>query len=314
MAFDEATFRRYNEIVAEIKTEAEPLNALLKGFSERSAEHALRLGPLLIEVQPLVKAQGWKWTTWVPDTCGFSLSSAEIWMAIARSGLNSESVAKVGLIEAAQLGRKKQQNPNRGSRKKKTTAISTEFARLAGLGAFVDGLGEDDCPFDHERERENYAAWLEAWEESRDRQEQAANSTAFRAHDEGVGAFLRHVAKQDGPDPKLEPVNYAAWLEDFLGDGFKEHCPFDVERDSASYAAYRKGWEESRDRQRREKQKAADFEILDPTYDRMEEMLQSLWATFSPNQQDKLIQWLLHNRKNVIVSPRTAPELAMEDA
>ena len=75
-------------------------HAGVRASAIHAAEQALRAGRLLIEARALVVHGAW--AEWLQEHVGFSDRSARRYMQLARSGLNSATVAEMGLRASAE--------------------------------------------------------------------------------------------------------------------------------------------------------------------------------------------------------------------
>lgn len=69
--------------------------------AKTAAERSIDAGRALTEAKALVPHGGWR--TWLRDHCGLPERTAQLYMAIARTGLDSATVADLGLKAAAKV-------------------------------------------------------------------------------------------------------------------------------------------------------------------------------------------------------------------
>jgi hypothetical protein len=97
---DEAPGHNAATRLVALKDDIETAHRAYKKCAQQSADYVLEIGHRLIEAKAIVGHGGFG--QWVEDNCPFAYRTAGLYMAIARSGLKSETIANLGLRVAAQ--------------------------------------------------------------------------------------------------------------------------------------------------------------------------------------------------------------------
>lgn len=89
-----------NNTLPTLAAEIRVAHQRVRASAIEAAEQAIRAGHLLVEARALVRHGAW--AQWLQANVGFSDRSARRYMQIARAGLNSATVAEIGLRRSAE--------------------------------------------------------------------------------------------------------------------------------------------------------------------------------------------------------------------
>ena len=130
-----------NDLAAAIRAEIEKSQAAWSN----ALDHAMGAGDALIKVQPKVKECGLNWKKWLRQNCFVAVSTAELYMQLARARDRIEAERqrnyKLSLRAAKRLISASSARKERGMKQEETLQVHWKRATANDRTAFLDAIG-----------------------------------------------------------------------------------------------------------------------------------------------------------------------------